>query len=123
MPAPNRLRYCWVADALQVLVPKKRGFGFLRVPYGHHPIPGLNEVAELAGCDVFGLDGALCFENRGAFHGPSEGRKAFEAIVIPALERHYGYASAPATVEEFWALHPLSVDVRALANTAAQMEV
>ena len=103
------LLYSWVANSLQVLVPKKRGSGYLAVPYGHHPNPGLDHVATVAGVDVMGLDGALCFDCGGrVFHGGGDVRATFLAKVIPALEAHYGMASREISVSEFWRLHPVA---------------
>lgn len=102
------LLYCWVAANFHVLVPKKRGAGYLAVPYGHHQNQGLDRIGDLAGVDVTGLDGALCFECGGkVFHGGDCARAAFVAKVIPPLEVHYGMASREISVNEFWRLHPL----------------
>ena len=101
------LLYSWAASNFHVLVPKRRGTGYLSVPYGHHPIPGLDAIADRAGVDVTGLDGALCFECGGrVFHGSDAVRSAFVAQVVPALEAHYGMASREVTETDFWRLHP-----------------
>ena len=101
------LLYSWVANNFHVLVPKKRGVGYLAVPYGHHPIPGLDQIAARAMVDVTGLDGALCFACGGAvFHGGDAVRAAFAAKVMPALEAYYGMASREISVGEFWRQHP-----------------
>jgi hypothetical protein len=113
-PGAPQLLYCWVAECFNVLVPKKRGSGFLKVPYGHHHDQGLTAIANSAQCDVFGLDGSLEFQCSGAiFHGPESMRDQFSATVVPQLERHYGMTSREVSVSEFWALHPvrLSGDV------------
>ena len=103
------LLYSWVANNFHVLVPKRRGSGYLSAPYGHHPIPGLDAVATSAGVDVTGIDGALCFEcGGGVFHGSDEIRSAFAAKVVPPLELHYGMASREVDASEFWRLHPHS---------------
>jgi len=101
------LLYSWVANNFHVLVPKRRGVGYLAVPYGHHPNPGLDDVANLLRVDVTGLDGALCFECGGAvFHGGEVARTAFASKIVPALEAHYGMASREIEPSEFWAAHP-----------------
>lgn len=102
------LLYSWAASNFHVLVPKKRGAGYLAVPYGHHPNPGLDQIAARVRVDVTGLDGALCFECGGAvFHGGDAARAAFASKIMPALEAHYGMASREIPEGEFWRLHPL----------------
>ena len=119
MNAPAKeLLFCWVSQALQVLVPKKRGRGFLRVPYGHHYDRVLTKIANDAGVDVFGLDGALEFQCPGAiYHGEAAARKAFVEEVIPPLERYYGWPSREIKPAEFWAKHPLKHLLDIVCNT------
>lgn len=99
---PKReLLYSWSAAMFRVLVPKQRGQGFLRVPYGHHPKPELDRIAEVAGCDVWGLDGALDFEVPGSlYHGGKEARDAFVARIVPLLEVHYGVTAREISSDE-----------------------
>lgn len=107
-PDSKQLLFCWVANGFNVLAPKRRGTGFLRVPYGHHPDTALDAIADLVHVDVIGLDGSLHFECKGAvFHGPQELRDAFAGKVVPALERHYGLCAKEIDEVEFWQLHPL----------------
>lgn len=102
-----KLLYCWVAKGFNVLVPKKRGKGFLKVPYGHHHIPELTDVANGAGCDVTGLDGSLHFECPGSvYYGGNDARKQFEKMIVPRLEAYYGIASQEINEAEFWGLNP-----------------
>ncbi len=97
------LLYCWSAQSFCVLVPKRRGAGYLRVPYGHHEDAGLSRIAERAACDIYGLDGALEFQCGGAiFYGSDRCRKEFEMRVIPLLERHYGMRSKAVSQPEYW---------------------
>jgi hypothetical protein len=106
-PAPRELLYAWVADCLAVLVPKQRGSGYLRMPYGNHAIAGLDAVATAIGCDVFGLDGALEIQCGGAvYHGGAEARRAFAEAAIPLLQRHYAMAAREINTVEYWLLHP-----------------
>lgn len=105
----KKLLFCWVAQNLNVLVPKKRGEGFLQVPYGHHYNMALTDIADSASVDVTGLDGALTFECGGkVFHGGADARKAFAAKVIPKLENHYGFVAQEIDESQFWALNPLA---------------
>ena len=81
------LLFCWVAGQLSVLVPKKRGSGFLRVIYGHHHNQALTEIANAAQSDVFGLDGALDFVCGGkVYHGGASIRAEYAEKIIPRLE-------------------------------------
>lgn len=105
----KELLYCWVAKTLSVLVPKKRGEGYLKVPYGHHHIMALTDIANDADVDVTGLDGALEFEcGWKIFHGGEATRKDLSSKVIPRLETHYGYAAREIHEKEFWEKHPLT---------------
>jgi hypothetical protein len=113
MKAPEmtkELLFCWVAGGLQVLVPKRRGTGYLRAPYGHHNDQALNRIADLVRCDVHGLDGALYFEcSSKVYLGAGEElRNEFAEKIIKPLEEHYGFPSRFVNAPTFWALHPLS---------------
>jgi hypothetical protein len=102
-PAPDpELLYCWaVPNCLSVLVPKKRGNGFLRVPYGHHHDEALSRIAAAAGCDVFGLDGSLDFVWGGVDCASEDVREALASKVIPCLELHYGLSARLVTPGEY----------------------
>lgn len=104
----KELLYCWVSSRFRVLVPKRRGTGFLKVPYGHHPDKVLDRIAIAAGCDVIGLDGALEFECSGAvYHGSNAVRAEFAGIVVPRLEAHYGLTAREIPEHEYWRLTPI----------------
>lgn len=103
-----KLLYCWVFECFAVLVPKQRGYGYLRIPYGHHNNKSLNAIGDLVACDIFGLDGHLEFQCSGAiFHGPAKGRADFADRVVAALEKYYGMTAREITEPEFWRLHPI----------------
>lgn len=106
----RELLYCWVAGQFSVLVPKKRGEGYLKTPYGHHHIQELTFIANKLHCDVCGLDGALDFEVSGAiYHGPENGRDAFAKEIMPMLEAYYSIPSREIPVEKYWLLNPYNV--------------
>ncbi len=105
----KEILYCWVTNGLSVLIPKKRGEGFLRSPYGHHYDSALGHIAYAAGVDVVGLDGSLDFDFRAAYVN-HEQRAAAIAKVIPALEKHYGMTSREVDADEFWEKHPLRTE-------------
>lgn len=102
----KELLYCWFPTRLDVLVPKRRGNGFVKVPWGHHQDPGLTDIERAAGCDVFGLDGCLMFECGIRVATYEASRKAFEDVVLPALQRHYGWPCRKVTSSEYWRLNP-----------------
>lgn len=108
MIGDKALLYCWVSQNFCVLVPKKRGVGYLKVPYGHHYDGALTDIANAAHVDVVGLDGALMFECGGAvFHGGDAARQSFAAKIVPKLESHYGLSSREISSVEYWEKHPL----------------
>ena len=106
--APRELIACWAINGFCVLVPKMRGRGFLRVPFGHHEDPALSKIADLAQCDIFGLDGHLEFQTPPKlFHGGDAARQAFADKALQALSNHYGVPARLVGSAEFWRLHPL----------------
>lgn len=111
MSVEPKLLLCWAAGGLQVLVPKRRGKGYLSAPYGHHANKGLDTIAELAMCDLFGLDGALYFDcGWTIFHGQQGTHDEFIERVRAPLEAHYKMPSQLIGVTEFWELHPHNQD-------------
>ena len=46
---------CWVSPDLQLLIPKQRGIGFLKVPAGQHHESWMHDISY----DINGLDGYL----------------------------------------------------------------
>lgn len=109
--AEPKLLFCWVAEGLQVLVPKRRGSGYLRVPYGHHVDKALDSIAAIAKCDLFGLDGALYFDcGWDICHGNEEIQTKFIEKVRTPLESHYKMPSQLIDRNTFWALHPHRLD-------------
>lgn len=49
---------CFHESYLGVLIPKKRGNGYLKMPLGHHTCP-LAELERDIGFDIYGLSGEL----------------------------------------------------------------
>lgn len=98
----RELLYCFHAETFEVLVPTKRGGGFLLVPYGHHNNPELSRIGDKARCEVSGLDGSLSFDC-GLKVTCYNARKAeLVALVMPLLEAHYKCKSREVTRDEFW---------------------
>lgn len=99
----RELLYSWTSSEFVVLVPKRRGKGFLRQPLGHHWDKGLDRIGQAAGCDMCGLDGSLNFEvSRELYHGPDDGKLAFVARIVPMLEAHYGCTAREISSVEHW---------------------
>lgn len=95
-------------NALLVLVPKKRGKGFLSQPYGHHHNKELdNVVCDAVGdlCDVWGLDGYLDIHADLEAISEKDNRKASE--IMDALAKYYGFPHRKVHSSEFWRYHPV----------------
>lgn len=88
---------------VRILVPKQRGEGFLKVPFGHHNGP-LSDVAAEIGYDLFGLDGSLDVQT-GFLRRDAIGD--ILANIMPAISKHYGIDWRLIDADEFWATHPL----------------
>lgn len=97
------LRYCWVYYNFSVLVPKKRGIGYLKSPYGHHHIERLSEIGHQVGCDICGLDGSLDFEVPSRLYcSMGDEKTEFEQRLMPLLEKYYGFSSEPIDIQAYW---------------------
>lgn len=92
----------WYNDQLHVLVPKKRGTGYLKVPFGHHADHGLAEIEMKLCTDIFGLDGALEFQRYVLLADRDE--YAAEAGML--LAEHYGVPFRMVEYSEFKKNHP-----------------
>lgn len=78
-----------------VLVPKRRGVGFLAVPLGHHPDPGLDRISTEFGADIFGLDGCLDIMTG------ARRRDAQFSAIMERLATHYQMTWREVTAPEF----------------------
>lgn len=96
----KELLYYWTSTTFEILVPKKRGCGFLKVPYGHHVDQQLDEIGDAVGCDITGLDGSLTFWVTNSIHSHAISRAKFIEMVMPLMERHYGFPYRAATNDE-----------------------
>ncbi|WP_219096196.1 hypothetical protein [Pseudomonas sp. UMAB-40] len=79
--APKEMLVCKMDGRIEVLIPKRRGIGFLKAPLGHH----MNDLARLShelDLDFVGLDGAL--EIYGACMSPLKGDD-YSAVITQAL--------------------------------------
>jgi hypothetical protein len=88
MSTKKAFLWAWLHRSLEVLVPRQRGKGWLKVPAGHHAEKRVRELEIVSGVDVYGLDGTLSFQCE-IYSNESDERKAFEALVFPVIETHY----------------------------------
>jgi hypothetical protein len=95
MPKPKQqplteALYAWGTHDLSVLIPKRRGFGYMKVPYGHHSISALNDIADTLHADINGLDGHLHID-RGHLPVRYDLRDQFAAKALPLLAGYYKF--------------------------------
>lgn len=86
---PKALIVAFLESVILVLVPKKRGTGFQKVPLGHH----YDEVAAFMitlGADIYGLDGHLEINFPPGVPGSPQRKKAEERFLDP-ISGFYGY--------------------------------
>ena len=100
----RELLYYWDSGNLNVLVPKKRGEGFLAVPLGHHHDPFFSHLETKLESDICGLDGYLAIDCGSKIATYPEKRKQFEALALPTLESKYGCKAREIWSTEFFAI-------------------
>lgn len=87
---------------ISILVPKRRGTGFVKVPFGHHANKALGQIEDEIGYDIYGLDG--CLEvNTGYFF---EEKEALLEKIMPPISKHYGMPWRELSEEDWWSHHP-----------------
>lgn len=103
----KKLLWLYIHTSINVLVPKKRGSGYLMAPYGHHINPELEEVRQykMNGIDIFGLDGCLeLVVNKYDFDDPDD---QYAIKLMTALSEHYQMPFEKITSDEFFRLNPV----------------
>lgn len=90
---------------IYMLIPKKRGVGYLKQPLGHHACP-LSELAYQIGFDMCGLDGHL--EVCTGYIAPNRHQYFIDKAVKP-ISNLLGYEYRLVTDREFFANHPVQV--------------
>jgi hypothetical protein len=90
----------WDMGGLNIAVPKKRGSGYLKQPYGHHAIQALDDIAADERIAMCGLDGYLNLEYR---YVEYDARAAIIDRVMPRLAAHYGFREWMEDETAFWA--------------------
>jgi hypothetical protein len=100
-PTHKEMLVCKMDGRVEVLIPKRRGAGFLRAPLGHH----MNDLAKLShefDLDFQGLDGAL--EIYGACMSPLKGDE-YGAVIsetLPAISALNGFPFRVVDRDEFY---------------------
>ena len=86
-------------SGLNIAIPKKRGSGYLKQPYGHHSISALNQIAFDESVDMCGLDGYLNLEYG---YVEIDARSTITARVMPRIAAHYGFSDWREDYHGFW---------------------
>lgn len=96
-------------DALEVnvLVPKKRGTGYLKTPL-YHNANALSSLAYEIGYDIYGLDGSLDIQT--GFIGRDQ-RDALLEKIMPLLAQHYNMTWRLVEDDEYWSKHPIGLNI------------
>ncbi|ARK07519.1 hypothetical protein LAV_00144 [Sphingobium phage Lacusarx] len=87
---------------VSILVPKRRGVGFLKSPLGHHNGP-LHSISYDIGFDIYGLDGSLDIQTGSLYRFDIP---ELLARIIPPIAAHY-QMEWEQIGDEFWDLHPI----------------
>ena len=81
--------WAWLHTSLEILIPRQRGDGWLKVPAGHHAEARLRDIEDAACCDVFGLDGTLSVECGGRVTCYQARRQELIDRLLPVVSRAY----------------------------------
>ena len=105
--AEKKLLWLYIHNSICVLVPKKRGSGFLMTPYGHHINRQLEDVRQykMGGVDIFGLDG--CLELCVNKHDFQDENDEYATKLLTALSDYYQMPFEKITKDQFFKLHPV----------------
>lgn len=91
--------FIWDMSGLLVLIPKRRGSGYLKSPLYHNYVPELNRIECDERVDMCGLDGYLQLEYGYIDH---DERQAIVDRVLPRLAAHYGFTTWREDETAFW---------------------
>lgn len=94
---------CFHKEYIGVLIPKKRGNGFLRVPLGHHNCP-LSELERDIGFDIYGTEGSLTVMT-GCIH-EDQYAELTERVILP-ISQLLGFPYRIVEKDEYFEHHPL----------------
>jgi hypothetical protein len=81
---------------VNMLIPKKRGHGYLKQPIGHHNCP-LADLSRDIGYDFFGLDGYLEVPNR-----LNKDKNILTQQVVIPVSNFYGYRWQEVGIDTFF---------------------
>lgn len=105
MTKETEILVAFFVGRVDMLIPKKRGGGFLKVPLGHHH-NGLSRVAMNTQYDVTGLDGALEIEIGRCHSIMEKDRPEFLKRSVEPLANYLGFPYRVVDHNEYWAKHP-----------------
>lgn len=94
---------CFHEEYIGLLIPKKRGEGFLRVPLGHHNCP-LSELERDIGIDIYGTQGSLTVMT-GYIH-EDQYPELTERVILP-ISQLLEYPFRIVGKDEYFKHHPL----------------
>ena len=94
--------YMWDRGGLNILIPKRRGTGYLKCPIGHHSVPVLTDIENTVGADFCGLDGYLQVNYIRRPYGHAKSEAEATAKIMPLLARHFGFTTWREDAKAFW---------------------
>ena len=104
----------WDMSGLGVLIPKRKGSGYLKTPLHHRYVKELSDIEMDEGADLCGLDGYLLLEYD---YTNTEFREAIESRVMPRLASYYGFTTWKEDSVAFWKiLLPNAKSIRTYTN-------
>lgn len=104
MTEPDKeILFAFFDRSIEMLIPKKRGVGFQKMPIGHHHSPLAAFISEL-GYDAYGLDGSISVQT--GFIRHADEARWIERVVRPIAE-HIGFPCRQVHGGEYWDNHPI----------------
>ncbi len=103
MSAPTKTLeaiYMWDRGGLNILIPKRRGAGYLKCPIGHHPVAALSDIEVAVSADFCGLDGYLQVEYIRTV--PQDKEAEAVAKIMPMLASYFGFKTWREDTRAFW---------------------
>lgn len=101
----KELLIMFMTDHVTVLVPKKRGVGFVKHPVGHHATPASDFFQFDLGVDPFCEgDGYLSLQSGWV---TDELKARYEREIFPRMSEFYGWPCRVVSSDEFWSNMPL----------------
>lgn len=90
---------------MSMLIPKKRGDGFLKVPLGHHASELSTYLIDNFTYEFDGLDGCIAVQT-GYVH-PDREQYFLDTVAAP-IAKHLAMEFRRVEDKEYWQLHPLA---------------